>query len=663
MKILLLILLFGLSLFGSIGKISASNGKVDVERNNEILEATVGFSLEEKDLVITYEKSKAQITLNDGSVLSLGKNSKLDINEYVFDEKNPSQSKANFRFAEGAFKSITGAIGKVAPDKFKLETKSATIGIRGTIIVGNQERIACTHGKIEVTSAGVTQVLNAGMMTNTEQGKPPTPPTKIEGNILNEIYTVGSKEESTTTTIENDNNQSTTESKSESQNQQSNNLQNTTITNSFSEVVSEVNDKILQNIITQQVEIKKEEIASQTTEKLTYIPFYSTNLSFDNEGFTNIINFKVSDEQISVTIATYGIEDSLSAHRLILMKLINAQDEEYDFITDSFVWTGTENFANAILNYQDFERNATYGVFISVDPLYCSEDSSAGCVYASNNSSKLYFTSSSELQFLNSNEYIIKYGYSDSINNLAYISSSNGSVTGLENNPKLRILADSKVGTTISNEYGYFVTISDNFNSINYENNEPSLTDAPPQTNVFLNNIENIDGSSWGYWATTLNSDNPLIDMKSTWVSGNKIAPSENYNASFSGQVIGGITGSTTEHIKLDSNNIFQATVNIGTASINGSINFQDTSNTNWSGSFLGIANKEGFTAQIVQSSLSISSDGPTIIGSLRGNYYGAKENIQSIGGTFGMSQMGSSGLSTAQGVFKAGLSSSTGGN
>jgi hypothetical protein len=162
MKILLLFLFFGLSLFASIGKISALNGKVIVDRQSKLLDADVGFNLEEKDFILTDEKSKAQITLNDGTVLSIGKNSKLNINEYVFDEKDSSNSKAEFKFVEGTFKSITGAIGKVAPEKFKLETKSASIGIRGTIVVGNQDKVACTHGQIAVTSGGVTQILNAG---------------------------------------------------------------------------------------------------------------------------------------------------------------------------------------------------------------------------------------------------------------------------------------------------------------------------------------------------------------------------------------------------------------------------------------------------------------------------------------------------------------------
>lgn len=148
MKFLFLILLSTLYVYASVGKISALNGKIIIDRDKKQLDADVGTQLEEKDIISSDDKSKAQITMNDGTVLTIGKSSKLNIYEYVLDEKNPQESKADFKFVEGTFKSITGAIGKVAPERFKLETKSASIGIRGTIVVGNQEKVACTQGQI-----------------------------------------------------------------------------------------------------------------------------------------------------------------------------------------------------------------------------------------------------------------------------------------------------------------------------------------------------------------------------------------------------------------------------------------------------------------------------------------------------------------------------------
>jgi len=71
------------------------------------------------------------------------------------------------------------------PDKFKLKTKSATIGIRGTVFFGEikddgSEEIACTFGAISVETPDGLIELQAGEMTSIEFGKAPTSPVKID---------------------------------------------------------------------------------------------------------------------------------------------------------------------------------------------------------------------------------------------------------------------------------------------------------------------------------------------------------------------------------------------------------------------------------------------------------------------------------------------------
>ncbi|MDY0327946.1 MAG: FecR domain-containing protein [Arcobacteraceae bacterium] len=185
-KIFLLLLLFTISLFANIGEISAFSGDVNINRNTQSLKATVGFILKEKDIVKTSDNSKAQVVFEDGTVISIGKNAILDITEFVNDTTNPSNSKTDLRVLEGAFKTITGGIGKVAPDRFKLKTKSASIGIRGTIIYGNQSMIACTQGEIEVKVGDESHILPAGMMTKIEDGSLGDP-EPIEDDDLGDI--------------------------------------------------------------------------------------------------------------------------------------------------------------------------------------------------------------------------------------------------------------------------------------------------------------------------------------------------------------------------------------------------------------------------------------------------------------------------------------------
>ncbi|MGB5918598.1 FecR family protein, partial [Arcobacter sp.] len=121
------------------------------------------------------------------TIITIGQNSTLNIFDYVYDESNPKDSKASFGFMKGSFKSITGKIGKINKERFKLKTKSASIGIRGTTIIGNQQIIICTDGAISVTANGVTVDVAKQELTRTLQGEAPTPPEPLKQDTLDNL--------------------------------------------------------------------------------------------------------------------------------------------------------------------------------------------------------------------------------------------------------------------------------------------------------------------------------------------------------------------------------------------------------------------------------------------------------------------------------------------
>jgi len=75
----------------------------------------------------------------------------------------------------GFFKIVTGKIGKIAPERFKVKTKAATIGIRGTQFMASvqdeHETIACSKGALVVETQTKTFELPAGMMLVYEDHK------------------------------------------------------------------------------------------------------------------------------------------------------------------------------------------------------------------------------------------------------------------------------------------------------------------------------------------------------------------------------------------------------------------------------------------------------------------------------------------------------------
>ncbi len=189
MKILLLsLLLVTTTLFANVGKISALSGDVNILRDSKTIEAAVGVAIEEKDKISTSANARVQLLFNDKTIISLGKNSTFDIEEYFYDSNKPEQTKASFKVAKGIFKTITGQIGKVNPNQFKLTTKSASIGIRGTIFFGEvppvptpaqPERFSCTDGIIEVGTPQGLQRVGANQFTTVLPNQPPAPPQNI----------------------------------------------------------------------------------------------------------------------------------------------------------------------------------------------------------------------------------------------------------------------------------------------------------------------------------------------------------------------------------------------------------------------------------------------------------------------------------------------------
>ena len=133
-KILLLLTITFTFALSNVGKITALKGEVYIIRDSKQINAKSGSVLILKDQIKTQNKARALILFNDNTSITVGNNSTLSVNEFVMDLTHPKKSKTNFGFGNGIFRTITGKIGKVNPQGFKIKTKSASIGIRGTTL-------------------------------------------------------------------------------------------------------------------------------------------------------------------------------------------------------------------------------------------------------------------------------------------------------------------------------------------------------------------------------------------------------------------------------------------------------------------------------------------------------------------------------------------------
>jgi hypothetical protein len=184
MKHLLLFILLTSFTYGYVGKISSHKGEVTLTRDSKPLTATTGLELHKKDTITTGADGKAQMIFQDETIVSIGYNSIFSIEEYLYDTQSSSETSVLFQVSQGVFKAITGKIGKLNPKKFKLKTKTATIGIRGTVFFGDvkpneREIIICTQGSIVIETPFGTVIVLEGEFTIIEQGKAPIPPAPL----------------------------------------------------------------------------------------------------------------------------------------------------------------------------------------------------------------------------------------------------------------------------------------------------------------------------------------------------------------------------------------------------------------------------------------------------------------------------------------------------
>lgn len=157
-KVIFIIAFFSMTLFAKeVATVTALKGTATIDRNGQNIVANLGLKVEDKDKVSTGIDTKMQIIFVDNTAITIGKNTTFSVQEYLFDESNAPE--ANFSLLKGAMRVMTGKIGKIAPEKFKVKVKNATIGIRGTnfSIVSRADssfRVYCTFGAVTMSLDG-----------------------------------------------------------------------------------------------------------------------------------------------------------------------------------------------------------------------------------------------------------------------------------------------------------------------------------------------------------------------------------------------------------------------------------------------------------------------------------------------------------------------------
>ncbi len=90
-----------------------------------------GLPLRQGDRLTTSDGASAIIKMQDGTRMTVRPNSELVLQQYQFKENAPDNSML-MQLVRGGFRAVTGLIAKGSPNAAKIQTNTATIGIRGT---------------------------------------------------------------------------------------------------------------------------------------------------------------------------------------------------------------------------------------------------------------------------------------------------------------------------------------------------------------------------------------------------------------------------------------------------------------------------------------------------------------------------------------------------
>ena len=189
----LLLLLSNISYSSEIGIIGFVIGDAF---NQDGKKLNVGDPIYFGDTITTNEGGKSQILFVDQTVMTVGSNTELTIDEFVYDAEN-TDGKLLSTIKSGSVKILTGKISEKNPENLVVETPAGTIGTRGTefkaavdpetskskillIGPGPKNSLGLRPGAVEVSNAAGTVLLDKPyLFTEVNQNTAPRQPVIV----------------------------------------------------------------------------------------------------------------------------------------------------------------------------------------------------------------------------------------------------------------------------------------------------------------------------------------------------------------------------------------------------------------------------------------------------------------------------------------------------
>ncbi len=116
--------------WAAVGRVTEMTGPTEIVRAKKSLPSAVNSPVEMNDTIVT-AKSRAQLTFEDNTTVKITEQSKLVIDDFVYDPKKGA-GKVAMKVVLGTARYASGQIAKTNPQNVNVQTPTATVAVRGT---------------------------------------------------------------------------------------------------------------------------------------------------------------------------------------------------------------------------------------------------------------------------------------------------------------------------------------------------------------------------------------------------------------------------------------------------------------------------------------------------------------------------------------------------
>jgi len=199
---LTLVLFSQTNTWAGVGKVTEQTGPTEIVRARQSISSAINTAVEMNDTIVT-ARSRAELTFDDATKVKITEQSKLIIDDFVYDPRSGT-GKLAMKVALGTARYASGQIAKNSPQQVAVKTPTASIAVRGTdfsmtvdelgrsliMLLPSCDDKTCVTGAIEVSNQSgsilMTQAYQATLVSTVDT--PPTRPVIVtldQANINN----------------------------------------------------------------------------------------------------------------------------------------------------------------------------------------------------------------------------------------------------------------------------------------------------------------------------------------------------------------------------------------------------------------------------------------------------------------------------------------------